>query len=121
MSISPYILLAVIIGYFLILMLVSYITGRDSDNEAFFTANRKSPWLLVAVGMIGASLSGVTFISVPGAVGAGGVNMAFSYMQVVFGYLVGYLVIGTVLLPAYYRMNLTSCLLYTSPSPRDRG
>ena len=112
MSISPFILLTVVIGYFLILMLVSYITGRDSDNDAFFTANRKSPWLLVAVGMIGASLSGVTFISVPGAVGAGGVNMAFSYMQVVFGYLVGYLVIATVLLPAYYRMNLTSIYEY---------
>ncbi len=112
MSISPYILLAVIFGYFLLLMLVSSITSKGSNNETFFTANKKSPWLLVAVGMVGASLSGVTFISVPGTVGAGGLNMSFSYMQVVFGYLLGYFVIATVLMPAYYRLNLTSIYEY---------
>lgn len=112
MSISPYILLAVIFGYFLLLMLVSSITSKGSNNESFFTANKKSPWLLVAVGMVGASLSGVTFISVPGTVGAGGLNMSFSYMQVVFGYLLGYFVIATVLMPAYYKLNLTSIYEY---------
>jgi len=112
MTISPFILLAVIFGYFLLLMLISSVTSKGSNNETFFTANKKSPWLLVAVGMVGASLSGVTFISVPGTVGAGGLNMSFSYMQVVFGYLVGYFVIATVLLPAYYKLNLTSIYEY---------
>ncbi|MFK7936628.1 MAG: sodium:solute symporter [Saprospiraceae bacterium] len=111
-GLSPYIILGVVIGYFLVLMLVSYFTSRNADNQDFFIAGRQSPWLLVAIGMIGASLSGVTFISIPGVVGAGGANQAFSYMQMVFGYLLGYLVIATVLLPLYYRMNLTSIYGY---------
>ena len=111
-TLSPWMLLGVIGSYFLLLMLVSYLTGRDSSNATFFIAKRQSPWILVAIGMIGASLSGVTFISIPGVVGAGGANMAFSYMQMVFGYLVGYFVIATVLLPVYYKLNLTTIYGY---------
>ncbi len=94
------------------LLLISYFTSRKANNQSFYLADRNSPWIVVAIGMIGASLSGVTFISIPGAVGAGGTNMAFSYMQMVFGYLVGYFIIATVLMPIYYRMNLTSIYGY---------
>ena len=111
-SLTPEIIFGVIALYFLILMAVSYYTGKGANNADFFLANRKSPWYLVAFGMIGASLSGVTFISIPGVVGAGGGNQAFSYMQMVFGYLVGYTVIALILLPLYYRMNLTSIYGY---------
>ncbi len=111
-TLSPVIILSCIVGYFLLLILVSYFTGKDSGNKNFFLANRKSPWYVVAFGMIGASLSGVTFISVPGAVGAGGLNQSFSYMQIVFGYVLGYIVIANVLLPIYYKMNLTSIYEY---------
>ncbi|MEL6866646.1 MAG: sodium:solute symporter [Bacteroidota bacterium] len=111
-SLSPGLILGIVVLYFLLLMAVSYFTGRDADNAKFFLAGRQSPWYLVAFGMIGASLSGVTFISIPGVVGAGGKNMAFSYMQMVLGYLVGYAVIATVLLPLYYRLNLTSIYGY---------
>jgi len=89
-------------------MLVSYLTGKDSDNTDFFIAGRQSPWYLVAFGMVGATLSGVTFISVPGWVGAS----QFSYMQMVIGYLLGYFVIATVLMPMYYKLNLTSIYGY---------
>ena len=91
---------------------ISYFTGKDANNQTFFNADKKSPWLLVAVGMIGASLSGVTFISVPGAVGAGGVNMDFSYMQMVFGYMIGYAIIALILMPIYYKMGLTTIYTY---------
>ena len=106
-------LLIIILAYFGLLLIVSFLTGgKDSSNDAFFIGNKQSPWYLVAFGMIGASLSGVTFISIPGVVGGDGVNMAFSYMQMVFGYLLGYLVIATVLMPMYYRLNLTSIYTY---------
>lgn len=82
---SSVVTLSIIAGYFLILILISYFTSRKADNESFFIGNHKSPWYLVAFGMIGASLSGVTFISIPGWVGAS----QFSYMQTVLGYLVG--------------------------------
>ena len=111
-ALSPIWIIAVIICYFALLMLISYFTGKDSDNEKFFLAGRQSPWYVVAFGMIGASLSGVTFISIPGVVGAGGANMDFSYMQMVLGYLLGYAVIALVLLPLYYRLNLTSIYSY---------
>ena len=112
-SLSPGVILGIVAVYFLVLVLISFLTSRGgSDNESFFLAGRQSPWPLVAIGMIGASLSGVTFISVPGAVGAGGTNQAFSYMQVVLGYLLGYLFIATVLLPLYYRLGLTSIYEY---------
>jgi Na+/proline symporter len=111
-SLSPQVIFMTIIGYFLVLIILSFVTNRNSDNKTFFTANRNSPWYLVSFGMIGASLSGVTFISVPGAVGGTGLNEAFSYMQMVFGYLVGYLVIAFVLLPIYYQHNLTTIYGY---------
>ncbi len=109
---TPSFILTMVLGYFALLMVVSYLTGKEADNADFFLANRQSPWYLVAFGMIGASLSGVTFISIPGVVGAGKANMDFSYMQMVFGYLVGYLVIATVLMPIYYKLNLTSIYGY---------
>ena len=105
---SPSIIILVISSYFVVLMLISHFTSKGADNQTFFTANRQSLWYLVAFGMIGASLSGVTFISVPGEVG----NTAFSYFQVVLGYLIGYFVIATVLLPLYYRLNLISIYSY---------
>lgn len=100
--------LLLIIGYFALLVLISLLTGRSADQQTFFTANRNSPWYVVAFGMIGASLSGVTFISVPGAVG----NGQWAYMQVVLGYLVGYALIAFVLMPLYYRLRLTSIYGY---------
>lgn len=111
-QLTPGLILGVIAAYFVLLIIVSYFTSRGANNSDFFLAGRKSPWILVAIGMIGASLSGVTFISIPGAVGAGEGNQAFSYMQMVFGYLVGYAVIALVLLPLYYKMNLTSIYGY---------
>jgi len=94
------------------LLLISKLTRKDSSNISFFIANRKAPWWLVSYGMIGASISGVTFLSIPGAVGAGGVNQAFSYMQMVFGYLLGYAVVALVFMPVFYRMNLISIYTY---------
>lgn len=109
---SPWTILSVIFIYFGILIGISYLTSKKSDNAKFFLANRNAPWLLVAIGMIGASLSGVTFISVPGKVGTIGVNQQFSYLQFVMGNLVGYLFIALILLPLYYRNNLTSIYGY---------
>ncbi len=106
MSASTVIL--IIGAYFLLLIGISFLTANKADSSTFFTGNRQSPWYLVAFGMIGASLSGVTFISVPGWVG----TSQFSYLQVVFGYLVGYFVIATVLMPLYYRLNLVSIYGY---------
>src|SRR5690606_1644714 len=84
-----------------------HFTSKEASNQTFFTADRRSPWYLVAFGMIGASLSGVTFISVPGEVG----NSQFSYFQLVLGHILGYTVIATILMPLYYRLNLVS--IYT--------
>ncbi|MEM9835371.1 MAG: sodium:solute symporter [Bacteroidota bacterium] len=112
-QLSPYAILGIIAGYFFLLIIISWWLNRGgSDNQDFFLAGRNSPWPLVALGMIGASLSGVTFISIPGSVGGTGVNQAFGYMQVVFGYLLGYLFIATVLLPLYYRLQVTSIYEY---------
>lgn len=107
---SPFVLLSFVIGYFLLLLLVAWYTSRNSNNESFFIGNRNSNWLLVAFGMIGTSLSGVTFVSVPGGVG----KESFAYFQITLGYLVGYLVVAYVLLPLYYRLNLTSIYNYLS-------
>lgn len=101
-------IILIIAAYFGLLIFISFLTGKTSNNDTFFKANRQAPWYVVAFGMIGASLSGVTFISVPGYIEAS----QFSYMQVVLGYIVGYLVIGTVLLPLYYKLNLTSIYTY---------
>lgn len=107
---SPLLIIISIIAYFGLLIFVSFLTtrGEKTNNDSFFLGNKKSKWYVVAYGMIGASLSGVTFISVPGWVG----TSAFSYMQVVFGYLLGYFVIATALMPLYYRLNLTSIYTY---------
>ena len=105
---QPIYILLLILTYFGILILISYITGKSANNSTFFKANNSSPWYLVAFGMIGASLSGVTFISVPGWVE----GQQMSYMQMVLGYVLGYTVIGLVLLPLYYRLNLTSIYTY---------
>ncbi|MBP7274276.1 MAG: sodium:solute symporter, partial [Saprospiraceae bacterium] len=107
-TLHPAIILTIIIGYFVALVIVSYFTARNSDNQTFFLADRQSPWYVVAFGMVGGSLSGVTFISVPGWVGSG----QFAYMQMVLGYLLGYYVIGWILIPLYYRANLTSIYTY---------
>lgn len=108
-NMNPYLLLGFVVAYFVILLGVAWYTSRNSNNESFFIGNRNSNWMLVAFGMIGTSLSGVTFVSVPGAVGTGG---QFNYFQVVIGYFIGYLVIAYVLLPLYYRLNLTSIYKY---------
>ena len=100
--------LIIVLAYFALLILISYLTGRSDEHEAFFLGNRRSPWFVVAFGMIGASLSGVTFISVPGWVE----QSQFSYLQVVLGYVLGYLVIIYLLLPLYYRLQLTSIYTY---------
>jgi len=106
---SPVVLLSFIVGYFVLLIVVSYFTSRNSsDNSTFFIANRNSKWYLVAFGMIGTALSGVTFISVPGAVG----KSSFGYFQFVLGNAVGFVLIATVLLPLYYRMHLVSIYTY---------
>jgi len=105
---TPIQVIAVILSYFLLLIGISFLTGRKEDNNTFFLGEKKSPWYIVAFGMIGASLSGVTFISVPGWVA----TSQFGYMQMVLGYLLGYFVIATVLMPLYYRLNLTSIYEY---------
>ncbi|MEO6488884.1 MAG: sodium:solute symporter [Ferruginibacter sp.] len=113
---SPYLLLSFVLGYFVLLYIVAWYSSRNSNNDSFFIGNKNSNWKLVAFGMIGTSLSGVTFVSVPGSVGnigkLGAMPNALGYFQVVLGYLLGYLVIAYVLLPLYYKMNLTSIYNY---------
>jgi len=111
---SSTLLFVFVIGYFLLLLGIAWRTSRHSNNESFFIGNRNSNWMLVAFGMIGTSLSGVTFVSVPGTVGdfAGGAHKAFGYMQVIIGNWLGYMVIAFVLLPLYYRLHLTSIYNY---------
>jgi Na+/proline symporter len=105
---SAALLFTFVIGYFFVLLAVAWFTSRGSNNESFFIGNRKSNWMLVAFGMIGTSLSGVTFVSVPGGVGTGN----FYYFQIVIGYLFGYMAIAFILLPLFYRLNLTSIYTY---------
>lgn len=107
---SPLMLFSFVIAYFLILLVVAWYTGRNSNNDSFFIGNKNSNWMLVAFGMIGTSLSGVTFVSVPGDVG----RNSFAYFQITLGYLLGYVVIAYVLLPLYYKLNLTSIYNYLS-------
>ncbi|MDE3236638.1 MAG: sodium:solute symporter [Bacteroidota bacterium] len=107
---SPILLFSFVIIYFLLLLTVAWYTGKNSNNDSFFIGNRNSNWMLVAFGMIGTSLSGVTFVSVPGAVA----KESFSYFQITIGYLIGYILIAFVLLPLYYRLNLTSIYNYLS-------
>src|ERR1043165_8512612 len=105
---SATVLLVVIAAYFALLLAVAWRTSRRADNDSFFIGNRSSHWGLVAFGMIGTSLSGVTFISVPGSVGSG----AFSYFQIMLGQVAGYAVVAFVLLPLYYRLQLSSIYRY---------
>lgn len=106
---NSYIILSIIAIYFGILLLIAWITGRKStSNDAFFLGNRKSPWYIVSIGMIGTSLSGVTFVSVPGMVR----SIDMTYMQTVFGFFFGYILIAKVLLPFYYKLKLTSIYSY---------
>lgn len=108
LAMNPYILLSVVLAYFVVLLLIALRASRNANNDAFFVGKKNSSWLLVAYGMIGTSLSGVTFMSVPGGVHTG----HFGYMQVVIGYLIGYMVVAYVLLPIYYKLNLTSIYTY---------
>lgn len=105
---SPVVLLTFVVGYFLLLLGVAWFTSRNANNDSFFIGNKNSNWMLVAFGMIGTSLSGVTFVSVPGSVG----KDSFSYFQIVIGYMIGYIAIAYILLPLYYRLNLTSIYTY---------
>ena len=105
---SPTLVLSLIAGYFTVLIIIAVLTSRKATSESFFIANRSAPWYMVAFAMIGTSLSGVTFISVPGSVYTKG----WSYLAVVAGYVVGYVVIGTVLMPLYYRLRLVSIYTY---------
>jgi Na+/proline symporter len=105
---TPTLVATIMVIYFGALIFISIITSRGADTNTFFTGNRQSPWYLVAFGMIGSSLSGVTFISVPGNVG----KVGFGYFQVVLGYLVGYWLIIGILMPLYYRLNLVSIYTY---------
>ncbi len=105
---SPSLILGIFLIYTALLFAVTWITARKANDQSFFIGNRRSPWFVVAYGMIGASLSGVTFMSVPGWVS----DTQFSYMVVVMGYLVGYFVIALVLMPLYYRLRLTSIYSY---------
>lgn len=114
---NPFLVAGIIGGYFLILLIISHYTSKNATNETFFTGNHQSPWFVVAFGMIGASLSGVTFISIPGEVGALISDAephykAFSYFQLVLGYLLGYFVIANVLMPMYYKLKLVSIYTY---------
>ncbi|MCC6691644.1 MAG: sodium:solute symporter, partial [Bacteroidia bacterium] len=105
---SSSLILACVIVYSALLFFITWLTSRKANNASYFIGNKSSKWYVVAYGMIGASLSGVTFMSVPGWVG----TTQFSYLMVVFGYFVGYIIIATVLMPVYYRLNLTSIYSY---------
>ena len=100
--------LIVVLAYLCLLLLISRLVGKKGGNDAFFRANRRSPWWMVAFGMIGASISGVTFVSVPGMV----MGMDMTYIQTCLGFIVGYFVVAFVLLPLYYKMNLTTIYTY---------
>src|SRR5687767_14015417 len=101
-------ILLCISGYFLILLTIAWFTSRNANNASYFIGNKASPWYVVGFGVISDSLSGVTFISLPGSVGTAG----FSYMQLALGYVAGYFIIARVLLPLYYKLNLTSIYSY---------
>ena len=113
---SPSLLLFIIFAYFGLLMFISWYTSRGSNNDSFFIGNRSGNWKLVAFGMIGSTLSGVTFVSVPGTVGASG----FGYLQITLGYIIGYVIISYVLLPIYYKMQLTSIYTYLQERMGER-
>src|SRR5476649_2421099 len=101
-------LFCLVFAYFALLLAVAWHTSRNATNDSFFIGNKRSNWMLVAFGMVGTTLSGVTFVSVPGAVGRDG----FGYLQIMIGYVIGYLAIVWILLPLYYRLKLTSIYGY---------
>lgn len=105
---TPFLIITILVAYFSVLILISVLTSKNANTDTFFTGNKQSPWYLVAFGMIGASLSGVTFISVPGKI----LIESMAYFQIVLGYVLGYLVIAKVLMPLYYKMNLVSIYEY---------
>ncbi|UVW27537.1 sodium:solute symporter [Massilia sp. H6] len=105
---SPVLLFCILVGYFLLLLAVAWATSRNANNDSFFIGNKSSNWMLVAFGMVGTTLSGATFISVPGAVGSDG----FGYAQILIGYVIGYIAVAYILLPLYYRLQLTSIYHY---------
>ena len=105
---TPTAIIITILAYFAVVILISWLAGRKSDNAAFFSGNRKQPWYLVAFAMIGSAMSGVTFVSVPGMVATSG----FGYMQMALGFIAGQLVIAFVLIPLFYRRNLVSIYGY---------
>ena len=107
-TMNVYLMAGVLLAYFLILMLVSSLQGKKATNESFFRGDRRSPWIVVSIGMVGASISGVSFVSVPGMVRAS----SMLYMQTVLGFFIGYILIAKVLLPTYYKMNATSIYVY---------
>lgn len=102
------IILYTLFAYFLVLMLISHVTGRRADNSTFFSGNRRSPWYMVAFGMVGASISGITFVSVPGMV----LTSDMTYIQTCIGFIFGYFAVAFVLLPVYYRLRLTTIYTY---------
>ena len=110
-------ILATVLAYFAILFSISHLTSRRADNSTFYRANRRAPWYMVAFGMVGASISGVTFVSVPGMV----LSSQMTYLQMCLGFIVGYLVIAFVLLPLYYRLNLTSIYTYLGQRLGERS
>ena len=101
-------MIAIILGYFAVLFAISRLTARRATNETFFRGNRQSPWYMVAFGMVGASISGVTFVSVPGMV----TSIDMTYMQACLGFILGYIAVAFILLPLYYRLNLTTIYSY---------
>jgi Na+/proline symporter len=105
---SPEIILSIVIGYFIVLIIISKYTSEKASNTTFFNADKSAKWYLVAYGMVGASLSGITFISVPGWVE----SSELTYFQVVIGYFIGYFIVAYVLLPVYYKNNVTSIYEY---------
>lgn len=102
------IILYTLFAYFLVLLLISHVTGRRADNSTFFSGNRRSPWYMVAFGMVGASISGITFVSVPGMV----LTSDMTYIQTCIGFIFGYFAVAFVLLPVYYRLRLTTIYTY---------
>ena len=105
---SPFIIIFILLAYFMLLLFIAKITGSNNSNDAFFIGEKKSPWYIVAYGMIGVSLSGITFLSVPGWVA----SKEFFYMQMVLGYVPGYLFIAYVLMPIYYKLKVYSIYEY---------
>ena len=114
---NAWIVLATIVGYFILLFIISWLASRKADTSTALTGGRQAPWFIVAIAMIGAPISGVTFVSVPGQVA----TKSFAYMQMVLGFAVGYFVIAYVLVPLFFKRNLVSIYGYLDCRVSDRG